>query len=99
MSHAYQHAKPVWDSWYKTARWQKLRARQLEAEPFCVMCRPRLTIATVCDHVEPHKGSETAFWSGPFQSLCATHHNSDKQSIEKGGKPRQTIGLDGWPAG
>jgi 5-methylcytosine-specific restriction protein A len=85
--------------WYGTARWQKLRARQLYAEPLCAMCQPRLTPATVCDHITPHKGDEQAFWSGPFQSLCATHHNSDKQRIEAGGKPRPVIGNDGWPVG
>jgi hypothetical protein len=52
----------------------------------------------VCDHVEPHRGDLDKFWSGPFQSLCAEHHNSDKQRIEKGGKPKVRIANDGWPA-
>lgn len=84
-------------AWYKTYRWQKLRARQLATEPLCAMCLPICTIATVCDHIEPHRGDPELFWNGPFQSLCATHHNSDKQRIEKGGKPRVDIGEDGWP--
>ena len=81
---------------YGTARWQRLRDRQLWDEPLCAMCK-QPTPATVCDHVEPHKGDEEKFWNGPFQSLCAEHHNSDKQRIEKGGKPKPRIGKDGWP--
>jgi 5-methylcytosine-specific restriction protein A len=96
--------KPEHDRWYKTARWQKLRRRQLQTEPLCCMCtaESRITAATICDHIEPHRGDPVKFWAGPFQSLCAEHHNRTKQSIEKGGegKPiRQPIGIDGWPTG
>lgn len=50
------------------------------------MCRMRgiFTVATVCDHIE-HRGDNATFWTGPFQSLCATCHNSTKQRMEKGG--------------
>ncbi len=89
--------EPPYKRWYKTSRWQKLRLEQLRREPLCAMCKPRITPATVCDHTEPHRGDEEKFWSGPFQSLCATHHNSDKQRIEKGGTPKRRIGVDGWP--
>jgi 5-methylcytosine-specific restriction enzyme A len=85
------------DPRYKTYRWQQLRARHLAANPLCEMCKPICTIATVCDHITPHRGDDELFWKGPFQSLCATCHNSDKQRIEKGGKPKPTIGEDGWP--
>lgn len=85
--------------WYKTARWQKLRARQLNHEPLCAYCLDIgvVNAATVCDHTTPHKGDEHRFWSGPFQSLCKPCHDRDKQRIERGGKPRQAIGTDGWP--
>lgn len=53
--------------------------------------------ATVCDHVDPHRGDEVKFFSGPFQSLCADCHDTDKQRIERGGKARPVIGADGWP--
>ena len=91
--------EPVHKRWYKTARWQRLRAMHLAGEPLCRMCKVerRTTPATVCDHVEPHRGDWDKFWAGPFQSLCKQHHDSDKQRIEKGGKARPRIGLDGWP--
>jgi len=88
-----------WSAWYKTYRWQQLRKRHLDAHPLCVMCERggKIRLATICDHVEPHKGDEARFWSGPFQSLCKTHHDSDKQALEKSGRVRQRTGLDGWP--
>lgn len=91
--------EPEHKRWYKTSRWQRLRRAHLDSSPVCVMCWAKgiATEATVCDHVEPHRGDEAKFWGGPFQSLCATHHNSDKQRIENGGKPKQAIGNDGWP--
>lgn len=89
----------VYRRWYKSARWQKLRARQLQHEPLCRMCKAQgqVTEATICDHLTPHKGNETAFWSGPFQSLCKLHHDSSKQSEERTGRKAVTIGVDGWP--
>lgn len=92
--------KPAHDRWYKTARWQRIRRLQLAREPLCAMCLKeggRPTVARVCDHVEPHRGDPDKFWNGPFQSLCFEHHNSDKQRIERGGKPKPRIALDGWP--
>src|SRR5262249_50323750 len=73
--------------WYKTARWLKLRDAQLAAEPLCRMCHASgdITPAIACDHIEPHRGNETKFWSGPFQSLCKTHHNATKQRDEARG--------------
>jgi 5-methylcytosine-specific restriction enzyme A len=69
---------------YGTARWRAIRAAQLRAEPLCRSCREasRLTPATTCDHVTPHRGNVEAFWAGPFQSLCAPCHSSLKQRLE-----------------
>ncbi len=70
---------------YSTRRWQALRADQLSREPLCRMCmaEDRITAATVCDHVQPHRGDVTAFWAGPFQSLCKLHHDREKQREER----------------
>jgi len=90
-----------WSHLYNDVQWRKLRARQLRDEPLCRMCKARgqITLATICDHIEPHKGDLVKFWSGPFMSLCAEHHSSDKQRIENGRKPKPYIGLDGFPIG
>jgi 5-methylcytosine-specific restriction protein A len=74
-----------WRKWYKTAKWQAIRERQLSISPLCIMCLDddeTITSATVCDHITPHRGDEDLFWSGPFQSLCAHHHNGAKQREE-----------------
>lgn len=73
---------------YKLKAWRDLRAQQLAIEPTCRMCRAagRTTLATVCDHVVPHRGDLELFWKGPFQSLCDQApfrcHSSRKQRIE-----------------
>lgn len=90
-----------WQHLYKTARWLKLRLIHLSAEPLCRMCRDegRITPATVCDHIHPHKGDPALFYGGPFQSLCKPCHDRHKQAEERTGKAKPIIGLDGWPAG
>lgn len=58
----------------------------------------RVTEATVCDHVDGHPDGETEamFWTGPFQSLCKRHHDSDKQRMERG-RVIVAADVDGWP--
>lgn len=91
--------KPTF-AWYGLGRWKRLRLAHLAREPLCVMCTEEglVTAGTVVDHKDPHRGDEAKFWDASnLQTLCASHHSSDKQAIEKGGKRRQRIGLDGWP--
>jgi 5-methylcytosine-specific restriction endonuclease McrA len=87
-----------WQSWYKTARWLRLRKRQLSRDPFCVKCLEGgvTVLATVADHVVDHKGDPEIFWRGALQSLCVPCHNSDKQYETHRGFSR-AIGKDGWP--
>ncbi len=68
-------------------KWQQARALFLAENPLCVMCKqetpPRLTVATVVDHRIPHRGDSGIFWDQEnWQSLCANHHSSHKQSEE-----------------
>lgn len=79
----------TWRRLYKTARWLRTRRAQLTEEPTCRMCRAagRITLATVCDHVDPKTKEDPAtFFDGPFQSLCDEEpfrcHSSRKQRIE-----------------
>ena len=83
-------------------RWQRLRLQFLRSHPLCAMCQAegRTTAATVVDHIRPHRGDPVLMWdTANWQPLCKQHHDSDKQSIDKGGKAKPTIGLDGWPEG
>lgn len=90
--------KRPWVPWYGLARWQRIRKTQLAAEPLCRMCLDSevITEASVCDHIEPHRGDADKFWSGPFQSLCAGCHSRFKQQEERG---RAVVRYDatGWP--
>lgn len=91
-------AAEAYRRWYWTPRWRALRDAQLASEPLCQACnaKGRLVPATVCDHVEPHRGNEIKFWSGPFQSLCQHCHDRDKQGQERRGYSVE-IDPDGWP--
>jgi hypothetical protein len=84
---------------YKTAHWLRLRKQQLLQHPLCAFCekRGRVTPATVVDHVERHGGNPNLFFCSPLQSLCKNCHDVDKQRVERGGRPRQQIGSDGFP--
>ena len=63
----------------------------------CQAClsRDRVTPANQVDHIVPRaKGGSDDMDN--LQSLCKPCHDA-KTVIDNGGKPRQTIGLDGWP--
>lgn len=71
---------------YRTKRWQATRAKQLSDHPLCAMCMPRIVPATVCDHADKaSKATEEGFFSGPFNSLCKTHHDATRQREERRG--------------
>lgn len=85
--------------WYKSPVWFRKRRNQLRAEPYCRMHRTErdeLVVATVADHVIPHRGDYMVFWHGELQSLCKACHDRRKQSDERAGFS-SAIGADGWP--
>lgn len=91
--------KRPWLRLYGTARWQRMRATQLTAEPLCRFCLDgeTVTAATVADHIKPHRGDEALFWDvGNLQSLCASCHSRHKQREEHGRKVIR-YGADGYP--
>ena len=46
------------------AKWQRERKKFLESNPFCVKCyeEGHITMATVVDHIKPHRGDQKLFW-------------------------------------
>jgi hypothetical protein len=56
----------------------------------------RSVLATVADHVVPHRGDEALFFEGDLQSLCKDCHDSVKQRDENRGYST-ACGVDGWP--
>lgn len=68
-------------------RWLRASKRFLAENPLCVECKSRgvLRRATHTDHIVPHKGNETLFWSeANWQPLCRRCH-SRKTATEDGG--------------
>jgi 5-methylcytosine-specific restriction enzyme A len=64
------------------ARWRKARKWYLMNNPICVSCGD---VATVVDHIIPHKGNYDLFWDkNNWQSLCSSCH-SRKTVKEDGG--------------
>lgn len=60
-------------------RWRKARAAHLAANPLCTHCSTNdvPVVATVVDHVVPHRGDRDLFWrSSNWQGLCKTCHDA-----------------------
>ena len=71
---------------YRTTQWQTLRRLQLRRQPLCEYCMRinRVALATVCDHIRPHRGDQEKFFDpANLQSLCKRCHDSTKQREEK----------------
>ena len=66
-----------WAYLYKRKSWLERRRRQLMKQPLCEECmkRGRVSLATVADHVEDHKGDLSLFLHGELQSLCFSCHS------------------------
>jgi 5-methylcytosine-specific restriction protein A len=66
-----------WRSWYNHKRHRARRALQLQKQPLCEVClaQGRTTPATIVDHIEPHGGDMTKFFTGKLQSLCKPCHD------------------------
>lgn len=58
--------------------WRRAREIHLQYHPWCVDCERKgdKTLATVADHVIPHRGHTGLFWlPANWQSLCVRCHN------------------------
>jgi 5-methylcytosine-specific restriction endonuclease McrA len=93
--------REVWRTWYKRARWERLRLAQLHAYPLCSMCEAegKVELATVVHHIKAHKGNPALFFDpSNLASVCKPHHDRDLHSQEMGGAPWvPTPEVDGWP--
>jgi 5-methylcytosine-specific restriction endonuclease McrA len=73
---------------YKTARWKRMRKRQLDRHPMCQCphCRGKGLEADTVDHKKPHKGDTKLFFDPRnLQSMNKDCHDKYKQSQERGG--------------
>ena len=72
-----------WHHLYNDRAWRRAR-KEFFSEPYnkvCRLCRKRL--ATVVDHIKPHKGDLALFWDRDnWQPACVRCHNA-KSATEK----------------
>ena len=76
-------------SLYGTERWKRESSAHLLREPNCGACAATgvMTLATVVDHIVPHRGDEALFWDETnWASLCRPHHNAKtgRETRERG---------------
>jgi len=73
---------------YDTARWKRVRRRQLARELFCRSCAEegRDELATQVDHIVPLERGGAPFDPENLQSLCATHHSMKTNLFDKNGR-------------
>lgn len=84
-------AEQSWRSWYKTARWQKLRQQVIVRDLYT--CQKTGVLLTgkhpapnspVVDHVKAHKGDERLFWDADnLMTVSKAYHDSVKQAEER----------------
>lgn len=70
-------------------RWQKYRKWFLERNPLCAVCGG---IATVVDHIVPHKGNRQLFWDEDNHQPLCKHCHDVKTAAEDGGFGRKWVG-------
>ena len=99
VSDAKRRAKKLSRKWKDKAAWRGpngRRARQLKAEPLCAMCpEDSKQVATIADHVIPHREDYGAFWFGELQSLCKACHDIKKQRLERRAAPKGGVQKSG----
>ena len=67
-------------------RWDKASKGYLKQHPYCVCCMANgiVELATLVDHIIPHRGDRTLFWDqSNWQSLCSWCHDHVKAVIER----------------
>ena len=60
------------------SRWREARKLYLQRHPLCVKCleERKKPLATVVDHVVPHRGDKKLFCDqSNWQPLCKEHHD------------------------
>lgn len=88
----YKPRRSPYKKLYNTSRWQALRKVVLNKQPLCVECMKakRITLATVVDHIKPHKGNEELFYDkANLQPLCKSCH--DRKTAKEDGRWKRRV--------
>jgi 5-methylcytosine-specific restriction protein A len=82
-------------------RWMKIRARILDRDPLCVICKAqgRTVPSKICDHkISLANGGTDA--DDNLQGLCKPCSDAKTEAERRaalGLKVKQPVGVDGWP--
>ena len=71
--------------WYRTARWRRLRAEVIQAEPFCRDCRTH--VREEVHHLRKHNGDETLFFQRDNLSVIPSAHGEANDGGDSEGYP------------
>lgn len=94
-------SRPVRVPWQKQVEAPRIRGRKLQTlrsnlfrdHPFCELCKVRVAVER--DHIiSLAKGGPDT--EDNVQALCIDCH-AEKTAVDLGWRPRDQIGLDGWP--
>ena len=83
---------------YRLSRWRKA-SEAFRSTPEGALCRPcqargRIVPSALTDHVVPHRGDLTLFWSpSNWQGMCWSCHSA-KSRADVTGKPHHVRGCD-----
>lgn len=88
-----QHSAP-WKSWYKTARWRKLRAEVLLRDAYICQRTGQLCSgkhpapnSPVVNHRRPHRGDPVLFWDPDnLETVTKEVHDGAIQAEEQGSR-------------
>src|SRR5215831_3334678 len=91
--------QPEIHRWYNRSEWQRRRRHQLRLQPLCETCLEagRVTVATVADRIEPHRGNYELFRLGKLRSLCVECHDSLDARNRAPVRSRFAVRADGTP--
>ena len=95
---SWDHRKSASQRGYGTEH-RRLRAQLLAQEPLCRLCTaktpPRVTVATIADHIVSIAKGGPVYDINNLQPVCLPCHQR-KTLTELGKRYRPTTGLDGW---
>lgn len=74
-----------------TSAWDKAADSHRRRSPICIYCEmgawgepPRITAASLVDHLIPHRGDQAVFWNkADWISSCKPCHDGPKQAAER----------------
>jgi len=89
--HRRRDAEQPWRRWYKTKRWQDLRASILVRDGYVCQATGVLLVgkhpapnSPVVDHKRPHRGDADLFWDpANLQAVSKEYHDGAKQRQER----------------